>query len=131
MNVDEVDIAKIQPGQTAIVSLDAYANKSFKAKVTRVIPIMDAKSQSFTVEAAFEEVPEKLFPGLTAEVNIITQVKLQALLIPIAYLSKDNQVITHDGNVTVTPGLRNLEWVEILQGLDAKTEIQAPVAKKK
>ncbi len=131
MNVDEVDIAKIQPGQTAIVSLDAYANKSFKAKVTRVIPIMDAKSQSFTVEAAFEEVPEKLFPGLTAEVNIITQVKPQALLIPIAYLSKDNQVITHDGNVTVTPGLRNLEWVEILQGLDAKTEIQAPVAKKK
>ncbi len=131
MNVDEVDIAKIQPGQTAIVSLDAYANKSFKAKVTRVIPIMDAKSQSFTVEAAFEEVPEKLFPGLTAEVNIITQVKPQALLIPIAYLSKDNQVITHDGNVTVTPGLRNLEWVEILKGLDAKTEIQAPVAKKK
>ena len=131
MNVDEVDIAKIQPGQTAIVSLDAYANKSFKAKVMRVIPIMDAKSQSFTVEAAFEEVPEKLFPGLTAEVNIVTQVKPQALLIPIAYLSKDNQVITHDGNVTVTPGLRNLEWVEILKGLDAKTEIQAPVAKKK
>lgn len=130
MNVDEVDIAKIKPGQVAIVSLDAYANKSFKAKVVRVIPIMDAKSQSFTVEAVFEEVPEKLYPGLTAEVNIVTEIKPQALIIPIGYLGKDNQVITKDGNVTVSTGLRNLEWVEITKGLTVQSEIQAPAKKK-
>jgi HlyD family secretion protein len=129
MEVDEVDIAKIKVGQTAVIALDAYKGKSFKGHVTRIIPIMNTKSQSFEVEAVFDEKPNQLYPGLSAEVNIIIAEKSSALLIPLSCLGKDNVVATEDGDVVVKPGLRNLEYVEILEGLTPTTKILAPKAK--
>jgi multidrug resistance efflux pump len=130
LNIDEMDIAKIQINQTAVVSLDAYPGKAFKAHVSRIVPIMDPKTQSFTVEAMFDEVPEKLYPGLSAEVNIITNVKPNALLIPLSYLGKNNQVLTDQGEIKVKPGLKNMEWIEILSGLTANTLLIEPEKKK-
>lgn len=129
MEVDEVDIAKIAIGQTVVVSLDAYKGKSFKGHVSRITPIMSAKTQSFEIEAIFDEKPNKLYPGLSAEVNIIIAEKTSALLIPVACLGKDNVVATEDGDVVVKPGLRNLEYVEILEGLTPTSKILAPKAK--
>ncbi|MFM1793126.1 MAG: hypothetical protein RLZZ252_1480, partial [Bacteroidota bacterium] len=110
--------------------LDAYPGKSFKAHISRIIPIMDQKNQSFTVEAIFDELPEKLYPGLSAEVNIITHVKPKALVIPLSYLGKNNIVNTEKGEVNVKTGLRNMQWVEILDGLTANTTLFEPEIKK-
>jgi hypothetical protein len=51
------------------------------------------------------------------------------LLIPVVCLGKDNVVATEDGDVVVKPGLRNLEYVEILEGLTPTSKILAPKAK--
>ena len=91
---------------------------------------MDQKNQSFTVEAVFDELPEKLFPGLSAEVNIITHIKPKALLIPLSYLGKNNKVNTDKGEVEVKTGLRNMQWVEILEGISANTALFEPEMKK-
>lgn len=130
LNIDEIDISQIHENQTAIVSLDAYPGKSFKAHVSRIIPIMDQKNQSFTVEAVFDELPGKLYPGLSAEVNIITHVKPKALLIPLSYLGKNNKVNTDKGEVEVKTGLKNMQWVEILDGISANTTLFEPAIKK-
>lgn len=129
MEVDEVDIAKIKPGQTVIIGLDAYKGKSFKGHVSRIIPIMNAKSQSFEVEAVFDEKPAQLYPGLNAEVNIVIDQKDKALLIPITCIDKNNVVKTAGGDVTVKTGLRNLEFVEVLEGLTEQSEILVPKSK--
>ncbi len=130
LNVDEMDIAQIRENQISIVSLDAYPGKAFKAHISRIIPIMDPKNQSFTVEALFDEQPEKLYPGLSAEVNVITHTKPKALLIPLSYLGKNNTVNTAEGEIQVKPGLKNLQWVEILEGLTPNSEILEPEKKK-
>ena len=130
LNIDEMDISQIHENQIAIVSLDAYPGKSFKAHISRIIPIMDQKNQSFTVEAVFDELPEKLYPGLSAEVNIITHIKPKALLIPLSYLGKNNKVTTDQGEVEVKTGLRNMQWVEILEGISANTALFEPEMKK-
>ena len=129
MEVDEVDIAKIQVGQTAIIALDAYKGQSYKGHVTRIIPIMNAKSQSFEVEAVFDEKPAQLYPGLNAEVNIVINRKEKALLIPLSCIDKNNVVKTKDGDITVKTGLRNLEFVEVLEGLTEQSEILMPKGK--
>jgi HlyD family secretion protein len=90
---------------------------------------MNAKTQSFEIEAVFDEKPNKLYPGLSAEVNIVIAEKTSALLIPVACLGKDNVVATEDGDVVVKPGIRNLEYVEILEGLTPTSKIVAPKAK--
>jgi multidrug efflux pump subunit AcrA (membrane-fusion protein) len=128
MEVDEMDIVKIKLGQTVLISMDAY-DQSFEGHVSRITPIMNPKTQSFVVEAVFNTRPETLYPGLSAEVNIVIAQKSKALLIPIGSLEKNNIVKTPDGEVSVKTGLKNLEFVEILEGLNEKSQILIPTGK--
>lgn len=125
LEVDEVDIAKIAINQLVFISLDAYKNESFKGHVSHITPIMNAKTQSFEVMAVFDELPKKLYPGLSAEANIVINKKEEALLIPVACLN-NNAVRTKNGDVKVKVGLRNLEFVEILEGLNPQSDILMP-----
>ena len=126
MQVDEVDIAKISEGQKALARLDAYDKDIFEATVSRIYPKMDARSQTFKVEAVFNSQPPKLYPGLTGEANIITAVKEKTLTIPYEYLINGNKVKTDDGEITITTGIKNFERVEILSGIDTNDYIYKP-----
>lgn len=128
MEVDEMDIVKIKLGLMVLISMDAY-DRPFEGHVSRITPIMNPKTQSFEVEAVFDTRPETLYPGLSAEVNIVIAQKPKALLIPISSLEKNDIVKTPDGEVHVKTGLKNLEFVEILEGLNEKSQILIPTGK--
>lgn len=124
--VDEVDIVKINVGQKTLVTLDAYGPQVFEAEVSKIYPKKDERSQTFKVEALFNNAPPKLYPGLAGEGNIIIAEKEDVLTIPREYLVNDNQVQTEDGIRKVITGLKNLEQVEILDGIDENTQIIKP-----
>ena len=124
--VDEVDIVKIEKGQKVVISLDAYREEVFLAQVFRILPKKDLRNQTFLVEALFIEGPEKLYPGLSGEANIIIAEKEDILTIPKVYLTENNEVLTNEGLVKVKVGLENLEFVEILEGVTEKTQIYKP-----
>ncbi|MBK7269400.1 MAG: efflux RND transporter periplasmic adaptor subunit [Flavobacteriales bacterium] len=127
LEVDEYDITQVKPGQKAVISLDSYSGKAFGAEITRIIPIMDERSRTFRVEARFTEPPPMLFPFLTAEASIVLRTKEQALTIPAAYLIDGNYVLTGDDERTpVKVGARDLEKVEVLEGIDANTALYKP-----
>jgi multidrug efflux pump subunit AcrA (membrane-fusion protein) len=126
MLADEVDIVKIGLGQPVLLTLDAYGDKVFKAKVSKIYPKKDERNQTFTIEALFDEGPEVLYPGLSGEANIIVGQKKQVLAIPRQYLTQDNKVKTEDGMVKIMPGLQNLDSVEVLSGITAETWIYKP-----
>ena len=126
MLVDEVDIVKLGLGQKALITLDAYGVAVFEAEISKIYPRKDERSQTFTVEANFQNPPEKLYPGLAGEGNIIIDQKEDALTIPKVYLINGNQVETEEGPVFVKIGLQNLDQVEILEGIDANTIILKP-----
>ena len=124
--VDEVDIVKLGLEQKTLITLDAYPAEVFEARVSKIYPRKDERSQTFRVEAIFEEPPKTLYPGLAGEGNIIISEKENALTIPKEYLIEGNKVMTADGPVEVTIGLQNLDRVEILKGIDENTELQKP-----
>ena len=126
MLIDEVDIVKVQIGQIAIVTLDAYNDQVFEAVVSKVYPRKDERTQTFKVEALFKESPEVLYPGLAGEGNIVIGTKENALTIPKTYLVNENTVLTEDGPVEISTGLRDLELVEVRSGLDENTTILKP-----
>ncbi|TAI48439.1 efflux RND transporter periplasmic adaptor subunit [Flagellimonas allohymeniacidonis] len=126
MLVDEVDIVKIRKGQKVIITLDAYNSEVFEAKVNKIYPKKDERSQTFTIEAVFMDPPEILYPGLAGEANIVIAQKSEALVIPKAYLMDGNQIQTEDGPITVDIGLQSLDEVEITNGLEADTYILKP-----
>lgn len=126
MLVDEVDIVKLGLGQKVLITLDAYRDEVFEAKVTKIYPRKDERSQTFKVEALFENPPETLYPGLAGEGNIIIAQRADALVIPKSYLVNGNQVQTEDGLINVKTGLQNLDQIEILEGVDGSTSILKP-----
>jgi len=117
MLIDEVDIIKIQLGQTALITLDAYPSEIFKAKVSKIYPQKDERSQTFKIEALFTDLPNILYPGLSGEANIVIAEKEDALTIPREYLIEGDKVRTETGMVEVKVGLRNLDRVEIISGI--------------
>ncbi len=124
--VDEVDIVKLSVGQKTLVTLDAYGTEVFEAEVSKIYPKKDERSQTFKVEAIFMHPPKKLYPGLAGEGNIVIAEKENVLTIPSEFLIDGNQVQTEEGLVPVSIGLKNLERVEILGGIDDKTKILKP-----
>jgi HlyD family secretion protein len=127
LQVDEMDIARVRPGQEVAVTLDSYPGQVFTGEVQRVDPMMDQRSRTFTVLAAFREAPPVLYPNLTVEANIVIERKEDALTIPVAYLVEGDQVLVGEEELrTVRVGLRDLQRVEVLEGLDERTEILRP-----
>ena len=126
MLVDEVDIVRLGEGQKTLITLDAYGQEVFEAEISKIYPQKDERSQTFTVEAIFKNPPKRLYPGLAGEGNIIIAEKDEVLTIPKAYLIDNHKVLTEDGEKEVKIGLQNLDQVEILEGIDAKTYVLKP-----
>ena len=126
MLVDEVDIVRIREGQKALITLDAYGTAVFEASINKIYPLKDERSQTFKIEALFINPPEKLYPGLAGEGNIIITEKEDVITIPKDYLFDGNKVRTADGVVEVKTGIENLDRVEIVSGLNAETYILRP-----
>lgn len=127
LQIDEYDIVKVEKDQEVFVTMDSYKGKVFKAKVTKVYPIMNDKTRSFKVDAVFIDAPEKLYPNLTVEANIVIDKKNHALVLPRNLVINDSLVTTSDGDQRkVKTGLMNYQYVEILSGIDSSTQIIKP-----
>lgn len=127
LEVDEYDIRELKPGQQAFVSLDSYAGRSFAAELTRIIPYMDERSRTFRVEARFVDRPPTLYPNLTVEASIVIRRKEDALTIPAAYVVDGGYVLTGPEERTgVQLGVKDMEKVEVLGGIDANTRLYKP-----
>lgn len=124
--VDEVDIVKIELNQSVLITLEAYKNQVFEAKIIKIYPQKNERSQTFKVEAEFVENPKALYPGLSGEANILISTKKNALVIPKVYLFKDKTLETENGKTAVTTGLESLDQIEILSGIDENTVIYLP-----
>lgn len=127
LQVDEYDIAKIKFGQKVLVSMDSYKGQAFEGIVTKIEPIMNERSRSVTIEAAFTKAPPSLYPNLTAEANILINSRQNAITIPRDYLINDSYVLLQGGaKRKVTVGLKDYQKVEVLQGLGKNDIIQKP-----
>ncbi len=127
LEVDEYDIRQVRPGQIAYITLDSYTGQVFPAEIARVIPLMDPRSRTFKVEARFTQKPPTLYPNLTAEASIVLRVKEKALTVPAGYVVDGAYVLTAPGErQPVKLGARDLEKVEVLEGIDANTELYKP-----
>ncbi|MBM0108838.1 efflux RND transporter periplasmic adaptor subunit [Steroidobacter sp. S1-65] len=125
--IDEVDAPRIREGMPARVSLDAFRDRTFPARVRRVAPyVLDVEKQARTVEieAELQDIQSAtLLPGYSADVEVILQERPDALRIPTRALIDGKRVFIYDAAEErvlareVQTGLRNWEYVEITSGL--------------
>ncbi|WP_293985914.1 efflux RND transporter periplasmic adaptor subunit [uncultured Megasphaera sp.] len=144
--VDETDIGKIQIGQDATFTVDAFTDRTFTAHVSKIAKTdtsntWDTNGTSSTsssgsssssssviyyyVTLDVDDPDDVLKLGMTARVDITTSQKDDALVVPIAALKTNDSgsyVIRVDANgqteqAPVTTGIYSDEYVEILSGL--------------
>jgi len=87
MEVDEASIPSVKQGQEAQVRIDAYPNQTFQGQVTEVggSPILKLSSNEatkFKVKVWIKNPPLTIKPGLSAQADIYTGSRDQALSIP-------------------------------------------------
>ncbi len=84
VQVNELDINKVQVGQNATVVLDALQDITYEAQVAKVGSIGDDSSGvvNFTVVVEIAEPDEKIKSGMTAVVSIEVSSGGEALLVP-------------------------------------------------
>jgi len=128
LEVDENDISKIKIGQEIMVNMDSYKDQVFTAKLTHIYPIMNERTHTFTVKAAFVEQPKVLYPNLSLEANIVLNTKKNAIVIPKEYLVEGKYVlISEDEKQEVKTGLKDYKKIEIISGLDSSQFIYKPL----
>ncbi len=128
MNIDEIDIPKIELSDTAFVKLDAYPGNVYPVMLSSISNKKNEIRQTFEVKGFFLKEPPKLYSGLSGEANILVERRKNTLVIPSSYLVTSNTVRTRDGEKEVKIGIKNIEFVEILSGIDSTTILLKPDA---
>lgn len=83
-SVSEADIGKVKVGQEVEYTLDGYPDSTFKGVVTqvRLSPTTESNVVTYTVIIGVENEENKLMPGMTANVSIITNKAENVLTVP-------------------------------------------------
>jgi HlyD family secretion protein len=127
LQVDEYDITRVLQGQQVFITMDSYKGEVFEARITRIYPIMNERSKTFTVEAEFVKAPPAIFPNLTLEANIVIQVKQDVLTLPRKFVVADHFVVRENGDsVAVKLGIKDYQKAEILEGINEKDVVILP-----
>lgn len=82
--VSEVDINRVAPGQTAILTFDAIPGKEYHGSVSQVALVGTSVQDvvDFSVTLELTDADEAVRPGMTAAVNIIVNELENVLLVP-------------------------------------------------
>lgn len=160
-DIDEADIGKVKVGQAVEFFVDAYPDELFTGKVQqiRLQPKTTQNVVNYTVIIELKNEELKLFPGMTANISIIVEKKMNILIIPatsLNYVLPDempkgieiNDTTTFDENeigsrskvwvkekgriraIVVETGITDGSTYELIKGLPENTEVVTSIEKK-
>ena len=121
--ITERDYTYISRGQQAAVSVDAFPEKSFTGKVTRIAPMLQESSRVAQMEVEVLNESLLLKPGMFARVRVVTAEKDGATIVPTRAVVTMNGgavlfVVSEDGTtakrLVVRTGIVTPEFTEIL-----------------
>ena len=119
VDVDEEDIPAVKSGQPVLITTDAFAGQVFHATVSDITPKGDAVTRSYRVRVILPaSIP--LLIGMTAEANIITAQRENALLVPNSALMNNTVWLFKAGKAVQQPvkiGAKNADKTEIIEGI--------------
>lgn len=137
VDIYEEDVVKMRVGNPVNIGLTAFPNEFFKGKIVSIDPAETLKEGVVYYETTidFENPPEEIKPGMTADMTITTMTKENVLVIPNAAIQASNgqtmvQVLNgkkiesrqieigikgSDGTIEVVSGLKEGEEVIINQ----------------
>lgn len=126
VNLSEIDAAKVQAGQKATVTFDAFPNQTFTGKVSGVdtAGVVSSGVTTYPTTIVLDLPNDKILPNMSATANIITDIKDNVLTVPTTAIQTTNGQSTvrvlNNGQITtvpVTTGIASDTDTEVTSGL--------------
>ncbi len=125
LEVQEKHITLVRLGSTARVLVDAYPNRLFEARATRIVHSLDPRTRTLGVEMEIRNKEQLLKPGMYARVELLIAQHPGAILVqgeaithegetPVVFVVAPNGVV---GKRTITTGAGEGTLVEVMKGL--------------
>lgn len=124
--VDETDIGKIQVGQAATFTVDAFPDREFAGSVTAIYPkaLIQLNVVTYDVVIAIDNRDALLRPDMTTNVTLTVAKRERALTVPNAAVRREGgqrYVLVADGDRfvrrAIATGWRDKSYTEVLRGL--------------
>jgi len=133
VEIYEEDIVNIEIGDKVEISLVAFPDRDFVGQVIFIDPaenLVDAVVY-YETKISFETMPEKIRPGMTADVSIITNTRENVLLVPddAVYEESDRTMVRayKEGQIEekeVVVGIKGSDnMIEIISGLEIGEQV--------
>jgi HlyD family secretion protein len=137
VDVNEAYIAQIRNGQEARVTLDAYADTSFRGQVRQIVPTADRQKATVLVKVSILDRDPRILPEMGAKVVFLRDEGQGAVaatrprvLVPAEALVRDGSAtrvwVVQNGRLAarqVTLGHERGSSVEVEQGLDGSESV--------
>lgn len=130
IEVPERDVARIRVGNVVRLTTDAYAGRVFSGKVARVVHTLDPRTRTMGVEVDIANADTLLKPGMYARVELVLEVRPDALLLPLEVLTgaegRPSILVVRDKKVTTVPvelGPTDGPMIQIVKGVDGNTQV--------
>jgi len=137
--VDEADIGRVQIGQPARIRVETFKDKTFNGRVTQISPMGVEKDNvtNFEVRVSIDNPGKQLRANMTANAEIVLEEHANALILPEAAVSYDQQKhafvdVVAPGTKTgrrkspVTLGVGNGTKIQVLDGVGEGDKVILP-----
>jgi len=122
--IPELYVGAVVPGQTLVITLDAFPGEQFSGEVYAVDPQIDVKGRSIQIRATIPNSDTRLRPGLFSRVELALQRFDNAISVPEeAIVPQGNKQLVYrikEGKAEIVPvklGIRRAAMVQVLEGL--------------
>ena len=126
--LDQIDIVQVEKWNSALVTFDAYANQSVKAKISNIdttpVKVSGVVSYQVTLILDDPDFSETVLSGMTADVEIINELKEDILLLQTSAITNEwdskyvNLSVNWNVVKTVVETWLSSDWkTEIISGL--------------
>ena len=135
LDVDEVDIGQIEPGQTATITLEAWPLQELAGVVSSIAPTAspgETVTYQVHLRLASSDTGLAVRPGMSATADIVTAYQEGVLLIPNLAVIADRQAghfyvdLAQAGTVSrveIEVGMHDAWYTEIVAGLEAGDQL--------
>lgn len=106
----------VQRGQKVKISFDTFRDQNYDGVVQSVY----SNESNFLARIDISQLPNRILPGMTADVAIIIQQKDDVLLVPVAALDKSSVWVAHEhgipSQVFIKIGIVDSAFAEVVSG---------------
>jgi membrane fusion protein (multidrug efflux system) len=130
LHIPQVELARIETGDEALVQVDAMPGHEFRASLARISPTIDTRNGTFRATVYIDNRDGLLAPGMFSRFSIACEKHADALVVPSRALVQEDGAsvvyVVSDGAAIrrkVTVGIESGGLTEILEGLDASETV--------